>query len=795
MAFSSFKLLMAASGGSAPPPATNDTYGSEVQLALAQSFNNADLWITSGDTSNYYGAGNGTSSRFIWRINHATTYVQSGNRFTLTSTLGNSPHVHCDTISSTHVLVAYDNLTTIACQNIVNTAGTLSASVAETTVVTGGGSLQTAFCVVLDSTNALVFGGSTTSANNRMSLINPTTLAITQNSTSATSVAYTNSQINLTKISATLAAFCWLNGSNQIQIQTVDVTSGTSFTLNAAFNTTIANGTSTGQLYPLSSTTALFVYYKAANTIAARVVTFAGGGSVSLGTEYTATAAGIPSAFAPFRIAAYGSNYMIGYGEFNASNGGRIFATSVSVSGSVVTFNTSGFSIIGTSSSFSVNFNYNPGMFIPVDSTRIAVTYGGAAQSHYTNTCYININPTISTWGTFSGNNSGNLSLSLIGGGPSVCYTGTNRGIMCGYDASTGGSTLVVQGVTTGGSSPGVSISSGSDTGIVGGVGTLCNLAYSTSLGKCRVLIAYCDLTNSIRVGVIAPNSSNAIPSPTTTTFTATSSNIAPNQNGKYVLVQLGSDSALFLGHNQGVSPDGIGGNVIQVTAGGNTISATNTFTSLINPASEAVQSGSNFLQYSRIDSSRVAIIFMTKNTSTNKYSLKMCILSVSGTTVTVGTIQNIITGYTNPPQNYGIAVLDSGKGIVTYANDASPGTILYGAGFTFSGTTITLGSQNSLATSLSFANRVNGNGNGTMVPVSPTEAMASIVDTGTNRPNLYLLTYVNNNSITAGSPVVYAAGAAIAYGLVPTDTPNDLFWIWNSSSTFQPAMNQYFRG
>jgi hypothetical protein len=481
--------------------------------------------------------------------------------------------------------------------------------------------------------------------------------------------------------------------------------------------------------------------------------------------------------------------------------------TSCTVSGNVVTFDSSSPSIINSATNYSTGFNNNTGMSLAIDSSNIAVaipTINSGARAVMTG--YVNVNPTTQTWGAFSGNNSGAMTDSSTNNtyfnNPTFINTGTNIIVGSGYGS--GGSLQFYCSTVAGGQNAHIYPGNPKDSTITSGVATMCLLSLSATVPTARVLTAYCDSSGSITTRVLGITSSGAISQNTTTAFSA--AGMTTGLSGLYSLINLSGDTSIFLGYNGNVSPHKYYGCVI--TTSGLSAPTVNTYSSVVSIANENVQqwaggAGAGFLQYSVIDSTHVAISFLTTNASTSQYSMWVSILSISGTTITAGTPVSVFTGYSNASQTFGVVNFSNGTGIVTYNNDAGPATSLLAKGFTYSGTTVTLGSANTLVTGLSLPNGVNnGNGNPMMVKVSPTQAMVITAEgfSASATVNLRMLTYVNVNSVTTGSAV--AAGTATTnstnyyVGFIPSsDNYNNTFYSYTMTSSPTNTWYQWYRG
>lgn len=805
MAFSTFRGLMAASNATVtPPPTLTDLFGQNAPCGWAT----LDMWICSGTSTAYYATrGDGTA----WIVNKGAgyTYLSSQTSINAPSSL---PYVVCSTITSTSFLAVTDSASNHAtAEYIVNSSGTLSVSAGPTNVLTGVSTFGQILSVVLDTSNALIFGSSGGgSSDNYLSLINPTTLSAHQSSTSIGT--FTNAtNCGLYFISPTLAAFTYVNGSNQILIASVTVVSGTSFTVNTPYNTSItASTTAIPVLYAITTTTALMAYYKTTNTLAVRVVTFSGG-SVSLGTEYTTTANHIYSEVSPFTIASYnsGNKYLIAYGETGSSPnyyGGRIWGIEVTVSGTTVNFGTNGFSLIGTSPGYLYNPNwtsssYNVGQLIQVDSNHLAMY----VPTHAGYTTFIEVNPSTQTWGTFSGTNGqfNTGSFNSANQNMDILCLGGDKFLLSGNSNSTSSPSPYYVFDTAGGTSNSLLQHSTTNNSTNGSVPAMSLLSYDPTNGYSRVLSMYCASSggvNNVALYVVTIDGTNTITEHTGTgsSLTITYANIQINESGQYWVLPLASDTTMGLIVDGDTGTGSVGALKASIITTSNvTVSSVGSLNTIYSTTNDYIQIGAAAPQWYVIDSTHVAIMYCIFHNSTSKYDLQLVIASVSGTTVTAGTPVTIASGMTNKPANFGVTILNGGgKGIVTYTNDASPATIIYANGFTYSGTTITLGSQNTIVSGtniVSSPSYFNNNGNNTILTLSGTEAMYCYYNSSTSVVYTVMLTYVSNSSITAGTPVsVITANGNQGMGLVASDLFNDTFMVYAPASGL--TFTQYYR-
>ena len=800
MAFSTFRGMMAASTG-VSPPSFSDTYTWETPASFVYSSTIDARFgtITAGSSTTLFGADRTGGNAYLFTVK--TGYTDLTNVFNLGISNTNSNYINIDTVDTTHFVVVYPSdsggsLNQARGQYIHNSSGTLSATVGDTLLATTGGGGSSACNVVacvLDTSNALILAmDATSSSNNVMSLVNPTTLSVTQSNTNASAITQVAANVyDMVKLSATRALVSWSDGTN-LQLLSVDVVSGSSFTINAAVAVGVT-GTQGAVVIGISNTEALIMYRKSSTTVGARTVTVGSGGSITINTEYTTTLTStISSSGNLFKIASYGSdNYLSAY--LSATNN-DIYSLSAQVSGNVVSWDTSNNSLLQTATSARASGNNLVGVLAPISSTQLGIGYAtffaGTAGLYWAGA--IDVNPTTQTWGTFAGHNSGALGLQSSGisdltGSITACWLGTNRVFASAQSTSTTDLTYYGFDSCADSSSLAQFLSSGTATSVDTNVGALALLSYRTVNNVERILTAYSSASNTITTRVVSSDSALNITLNTSTNFsTSALSGITTGLTGYYSLIPLTSDTALFLNYDNTLGT--YYGNIIQATTGALTIASTNTNSSIVAVSGDMVSKGANFLQYSVINSTNIAIIFETQTTAGSAYNLKMCILTISGTTVTAGAITNIYSGYTNASNSFGITVFPNSTGIVWYGNDHTPssGCINYANGFTFSGSTITLGSQSTLASGLNVRSVTYGNPN--TIAVSNTEAIIAYGNVST--PALVLLTYANINSITAGTARSGSPNCSAQLGLIPTDNNNNTFVLFGNLD-----YQQFYRG
>lgn len=789
MAFSTFRFYMAAAGVNVTPPTDTDPYqmlnGYNLMIS---SIGTTSPAITTGNGSVYYAAsGDGTSqSAFI--ITPSGSFSSVTNSVNLASNTG---QCSISAISTTSFLVTgANNSTLVHSYYVINTSGTLSVSASGTTVTTGANSNQND-CIVLNSSNALVLGMCAVNANNAISLINPTTLSGIQSNTSAASILASNASFNMFYVSPTLALISWMNSSNVQFISTIDITLGTSFVLNTAFNTSITVPAQ-AMFYSINSTTALMVYMKGttATTLGARTVTLGTGGSVTLNTEYTIS---LPVTFSGtvrsvYKIAQYGTKYAIACGAPNSSNGvGQVYLSSLIISGNVITWDSNGFSVIDSGNAANISNTDLQGTLIPYSSTQIGIAYRAYQTSSQTSitTGLISANPGVTTWGTFSGLNSIAFGVTLANPASSpsnwsgtwvynntifFSYTDTSAGFDSSYISSNGYQNSGASADWTSGV-----ISVKNNTTPI----SVCNLGYNTTNLYNVILNAYYSTGSTMSIQAIALNGGTTVSRGTASTFTAA------NTTEPYEVYNLTPTSSIYL---QAVTGTGLQANIITTSA--ITISAISSLATVI---SDATLTNSFYASYFVLNSTTVAVVYYSVNGSTN--AVKLCLLTISGTSITAGTPVTIYSqGSAFSPFTLGVTGLGGTTGMVTYNTS---GTV-FAVGFTYSGSTITAGTASTL---FSATTSVLGTANNPyakmLIPVSNTEAMLMYNVSGTY--NLVSLTYTNINSISAGTPITGASLNATTPtgGLIPPDSTsfNNTFGVWYNNTGGTPQYIQYYRG
>lgn len=708
-------------------------------------------------------SGNGTVSVNI--VSNNGGFTSFGSPLTVSSTANNQ--IFGDRIDDNNFLVTYpeDNATDSKVARILNTAGTLSMPAGPSTVATST-SVNAAAVAVLDSTNAIVFTQCSTSANNRLSLINASTLAVIQTTTDGSKVANTNGQFSLIAVSPTLAVIAYNNTSNVINLVGIDVVSGTSLTVNNAFSTGITITAGSCMIQKISTTKILLMYRLGNFAIAARTVDVASGGSFTVNTEYNTAVSNASTATSMIRPALYGSNFVTGY--LDSSTSQRI-AIAMRVTGNVVDFSTKQFPI-EISNTGTVGLNALAHEFVSLNSTQVGVVYQSltnraAATARLLVANVLDMADTTPSWTAINSSKSG-PSTDQSGGyylkANGVCIGG-NRVLMVGTNnTETVLYTLDLKGGTSNAAVFNELSTPIADTSYF----SIAATSYYITGSVQRAIICY-GSSSPVNTRVVSVNGSGVVSLNTATTFTATGYSTGIGNNWA---IPLTNESILFLWKD--TTNNAILGRVI--TSSALTISSTGTETTVFNSANEVYQES---LQWAVIDPTRVLVSIRSINSVSLQETLRLLVIKVSGTTFSVGSAVNVYTGYTNNQINRQSLLVfpNTNTGIVTYTNDVATinNTNLLARGINISDTTITLGTQNTLVVNGAYGQVSSTNAKN--VAVSSNQGIYNYYNTS-GASQIMLLTYTDINTIIAGTPVTLTTSVASNYFLMKASNGNQFF-------------------
>jgi len=748
MAFSTFRGYYGASGSSA---VVADTFSALIPAFPTDStaaWNTQEFNFCGANSTSVYAVTLSGSTTYVWIGTVNDSYISFGSRLALTTPGGAVSVQYVEQIDANNFIVVYRNTTTttVSAQVINNSSGTLSASVGETNVIVSGGAVATPIACVLDSSNALVFGfNGSVNANNRLSLINPTTLAGIQSNTNASSVVTTGTNASIVALSSTLAVIGYITTANVLNMVSIDVVSGTSFTLRSAVSSGVTSANGAFGIVKVNSSTVLIAYYKSSNTLAVRTVTVASGGSITYNTEYTTTVTGLASnpqaiSIAPYDSGKYVITYAKQFGTPGTNTGDGFESLGMQLTGNVVTFNATA-SVLFKGAKFTNSFRQGQQMrAIQLSTNNVMVSLSTAIASlgSCANMTLVKANATTPDWSTFDGTkNSGVQSVSMSAGTSGFCWLGFNRLI-----AQQGSSNLRFMSFAAGVAGRGLVTTSSSNAAFQS-VSNYALLAYDTTNAVDRILATYVSGTNTVTTFVASNVSGTGVTANTSTTFTATGT-----ASGNDALIPIESNSAIYV-----YSDGGNNINARRIDASGLTISSTNSDNNIFNNGLRIQNSTSNF-QYAVIDSTRILFLVHTSTAGSAPYGLYAFIATISGGTITGGTPVTIYSNYSNNPTSKGVTVFPSSStGMILYAGDAGTLQGIRGVGLTYSSSTITLGTPATLLSNFSNSSCYSGTNysNRSLVSVSDNIAIYCYAQTGSGI-EIAKVTYNNINSLTLNS-------------------------------------------
>ena len=770
MAFSAFRLMMGAGQSSGPTPLTDVlvpevgrvTYNTSTEFA-----NGAQLILSNSSSSNIFAVfGDSNNKPYILAIQRnsgAGPTVNVGSGFQPINIGGTR---FCgDMIAADNALIAsyQTNSTTVYLRNVTvvsnnaNSAGSglLSASANPANI---------AYCN-LDATNGVAFIAHSDNTS-EWALINPATPVTTSQGTGPSNV--TTSSISAIALSSTLGVAIYIDSVAQLlELSSID-RSGTSITLTTGVSSGVTIGSGDGKGIFISSTQILLYYYKTTNTIGARVVDCASGNTFTFHTEYTVTVPGL----AAQRV---GQGCRINGGDFaipinSNGQGGVVLA---SISGTVITFTDPSTSInlfdsttmldqITPAEAYAEIVNYS------TSKTMVGYSIYANNNGPYGRIVTMNLNPGANP--TWSGTYAGNIQT------PSTALT--LSAATTGFDSVSLGTDYSVA-ISTNGSvfycyqnflDYAQSFDSGATNSFTaaGTVGTACGANVGISGSTQRLLIAYGFSGSTVNVKLLnITNQNNGSFTAATTVDTSVSTTSAYTIN----IIPYAADKTLVLTARS----NGIYASI--VTTSGLTISSATTPTSIY-----TATPGTFTIGWAVLDTSNVMLSFNMNSGTT----IDLMILNISGSSFTPGTIVSTGTAVATSSV-VSIAKLSAGVGIVSYVDTRSGNTDVFSYGFTYSGTTITLGASNTISSSHNAVGTQEYKSQ--LAPLNSTESLLVYKDGGGLQYRL--LTYNNVNSVTASSAT--SANTASHAGFLAQDN-YDKLTAYTLPSTSTTNFNYVYR-
>ncbi len=611
------------------------------------------------------------------------------------------------------------------------------------------------------------------------------TLALT-----SSNVNVNSSYIRMCALTNTLAfAIYTANTSGTLQAVGIDFNGSSTITWNTPVSTsTNVNLNSGAMCWTINSTTVGISYFKSGNTTQMffRTITVASGGSITLNTEYSTTVAVAPIGYyTPFDPVNYtGSNWATAYVGIDCN----VYVVEFALTGNVFTFGTVQYPI-NSSWSATVGNNNQTGSLIAMDSTHIGAVYQNqSAQGRYSVGNVIDVNRASASWNSAQYNTNYNYyndNYSGYNNYNSVVWIGGTRYMWFGQNSGANSPQVWTKDFISNMSSQYSSqvSAAGTPAGNAIYAPLFCNLGYDYTDGNSRLLMLNTNNSGSGYATVINTGTQGSNPIfGTTTTFTSTGMT-----TNSYNLTYLSANNAICLYVN---GSSQLFGTVIQTS--GNAIGSVNTASQVLTVAGLTINSGANGFQVYPMSSTQVLVTY--RGTISSVVSVYMVVLSISGSTITAGTPVQVASATT--AITLGAAVFSGlTSGIVYYTNTG--GTTLYANGFTISGTSITVGTQNTIATSGGTAwSAGTYNTNYTpIVAVSPNQAVCFVIGgANTYVLTIYTLKYNSINSITLVATTGANPGTGQQTGFLLTDNNNDYVGFFNTQSG-TPTVNMIFRG
>lgn len=566
---------------------------------------------------------------------------------------------------------------------------------------------------------------------------------------SATGPSDISTQMSIVSLTSTLGAIIYNNSSNLIKVATYNI-SGSTITVDAATSSSIT-ATSGAKSVRIDSTHILFVYKKTTNTLGARIVTVATGSTFTFGTEYTATATGITDD----PIGNPGQMGSSDYGVTWINGNGQGCCTLMSISGSTITLSNP--IIYHTANNVIATTDYYSSYFMGLSSnTAGALAYlinsnSISGQTALTRAVVVDKNFTLTShlWTTTF---AGNLQAANTGNTGSGCTDaisiGTNKMLSVNVNNSTSVNfyTYDVDYKSMNISPTNYTFTTSSACKTV----SLSPLGYSSgSTTSYRALMAYNDGTSTIKAVVASVSSAGAV------TF-GTGSNVDTNASSpaaySVLALNYGTDTTLVVN----VEASNMFASI--VTTSGTTISSVSTPTNIFTQSSPTPFD----IQGIVLDNAGTILLTFDFDTGTNH----AMIISITGSTITTGTPVTLTSSGGGGAIN-GACLLAAGRGVFTY--QTSTGQIK-GRPYSYSGTTITLGTEVSIDT-----NTGGSTGNGTKMNLI------------TLNSNEALLTYVNQGQVLTNVVITSTSGTTFSVGTKFTNSH-----ISTSNNSFFTGLDSY---
>ena len=680
MAFSTFRGMMAASNVSVGPIINTDTITTEVGV-LIQYQSSLNNWLINSITA----VDQDSTTLMMYGLN--LDHKSSGSYYTyqpIIQSAGPSLSIASPLINSTAsvsypiaaldidynstqgtVIVDADADGTSLNLNWVNSG---NSALADNVTHSSGGTISTARVNAVNGSTKAVVLSLLTSGSSTVQLFDQSGATYDSSAAGPSDITKNMSIINLT---STLGVIIYNNSSNLIKLATYNI-SGTTISVDSATSSSLT-AASGAKAVKIDSSHILFVYKNASNTLGAVVVNVATGSSFTFNTTYTSTATGITDDPIGHPGQFTGADYGVTWRNTN----GQGCCTLMTVSGTSISLSTT--QIYHTANNVATTTDYYSSYFMGMSSTQAGIAYllnttnpAGTSFTYATRAVVVDLNysKTSNLWNTTFAGNIWNSSLSGIGtaGCIDACSIGTNKVF---YISNTNSTTMTATTIDVDYSSAVYGTQFTFTTSAT--LKTVCATPIGFTGTNYLVLIAYNNGSTTSNAVIAEVSASGAVSFGSAVNVDTNA--VGVNQPYTILALNYASTSTLIVNAEANNLYASI------ATNSGTTISSVTTPFNIFTSSSPTLVS----IQGVVIDTTHVLLTFNVDDG--NAYAQ---ILSFSGSTITAGTAVTL-TSTAQDATNNAVCILAPGNGVFAY-NTAS-GTIS-GAPFSYSGTTITLGSQ-----------------------------------------------------------------------------------------------------
>lgn len=748
MAFSAFRLMMGA-GASSGPVVLTDTITAEVACLIWNQGSSNNYCINQLSLVDQTG-----TEAIVYGVNNAggyATYQPTLNSAGPSLTIGTPLSVGSSTATAGSLDISYNSAQGIVAAN--NGSSNQNATVAwinsGNTSVSSTVNHATGVTITASRVNA-VSGGTLTVVMTKSASASDILLfdqSGTQYDSSVAGPTDISTQMSSINLTSTLGVVIYNNSSNLIKLVTYNI-SGSTISIDSAVSSTIT-ATSGAKATYIDSSHILFVYKKTTDTLGARVVTVATGSTFTFGTEYTATATGITDD--PIGLPGQFSSGDYGVTWINAA--GQGCCTLMSVSGTTITLSNP--IIYHTANDVIATTDYYSSYFAGISSTQAIIGYmfkskAVSSQTALTKAVTVDLNFSQSS-NKWNSTWTGNLQVKSSGVATTqvtdMDSLGTDRYIYI----STTNSTSVLIGTIDNDYSTALSTNHASLTAAASvgtSVGNIVNIGVSGNTARAIAVYGYSNTT--IQAVLVQAAQDGTITNGTPSTVDSSASTTTINSMNT---INYATDKTLVLWTRS----NGIYGSII--TTSGTTISSISSPTLVYSVTTGSVV----YLGVTNLGSNNIMFTYGQNGSGSGIAG----IISISGSTITLGSTVNIGTNNTGTISS---CQLSSGSGVFSFMDQPASDGEIYVQGFTYSGTTITLGGATH-----------NVSQAGTTLSNNPTNYKTNILHIGNtdtlvsyygydNETKVRLVTSNGINSFTIGSE--YSTGVNLNYsGWLPQDS------------------------